>query len=85
MLYLNKNYELSKEMFLLLLDQQKIKYGEKDISVGQTMNNVGTVLSENGEFQLAEKYIKEAIDILENDPNITVGNIEKIKKNLKII
>ncbi|EAR90619.1 tetratricopeptide repeat protein (macronuclear) [Tetrahymena thermophila SB210] len=80
-----KNFQKSKQLFLDLLKIQKKVLGEKDPSVAQTLNNLGTVTSELREYELAEMYIKEALEIFQNQPETTSTNLERVKKNLQAV
>ncbi|KAL4468514.1 hypothetical protein ABPG74_005017 [Tetrahymena malaccensis] len=80
-----KNYQKSKQLFQDLLKVQKKVLGEKDPSVAQTLNNLGTVTSELHEYELAEAYIKEALQIFQSQPQTASSNLERVKKNLQAV
>ncbi|KAL4496103.1 hypothetical protein ABPG72_015525 [Tetrahymena utriculariae] len=80
-----KNYQKSKQLFQDLLKVQRKVLGEKDPAVAQTLNNLGTVTSELHEYELAEVYIKEALEIFQSQPQTASTNLERVTKNLQAV
>lgn len=77
----------SVEYHLHSLSINKNSWGEKHVSIGFNLNNIGVAYRDKGQYDEALIYLYQSCEMLkellgENHPNIKViiGNIEKTKE-----
>ncbi|KAM3128439.1 hypothetical protein pb186bvf_019447 [Paramecium bursaria] len=78
-------FEESLKIFQEVLEGQKQVYGPESAIVAQTINNIGTVLSELKQNEKAYQYVEEAIKIFEKQLNKNDPYLQKAYENMKNI
>ncbi|CAD8174421.1 unnamed protein product [Paramecium octaurelia] len=84
-LFQKNQFEESLKIFEVVLDGQKQVYGQDSQIVAQTINNIGTVLSELKQYQKALDKVQEAIRIFEKKLDKSDHYLQKAYENMKNI
>ena len=67
-IYYNEEYYTDAAKVLKkLIDIEKINYGKSDTLVGIDLKNLGWVYVKSGDYSEAEKYMKQAVEVLEKN------------------
>lgn len=74
----NTQLDCALEMFCTALNMRKKMYGDNDIRIAASFNNIGSVYNDHREFDLALNYYERGLEIIENlrvEANIMKANL----------